>query len=122
MVDCDLEARRLKKFPHDALHEIFFREVAPVCGPNFLTPVPSVWQGFDLSELKLETDDLLARRRKSTARRFLCEVNVTFYRIWFRGVWKDGEATLERNAATPGAKRGVVRPISNRDVARTIIL
>lgn len=101
-VDYDLEAKRLKKFPRGVLREIFFREVAPVCGPNFLTPVPPVWQGFDAGDIKREINELLARRKKSLARRLLCEANISFYRFWLRDVWKKVDAALEKNPAVPG--------------------
>jgi hypothetical protein len=104
-VDYDWEVQRLKSFPRGTLREIFFCEVAPVCGPNFLTPVPPVWQGFDPDELKRDIYDLLARRQKSVARRLLCAANISFYRIWFRDVWKQVEAALERSPVTPAENK-----------------
>ncbi|MEX3955803.1 hypothetical protein C9I57_19720 [Trinickia symbiotica] len=101
-VDYDREARRLKKFPRGALRDIFFREVAPVCGPNFLTPVPPIWQGFDADELKREINELLARRKKSVARRLLCEANITFYRFWLKDVWNKVETAIEKSREEPG--------------------
>jgi len=101
-VDYDREARRLKKFPRGTLREIFFREVAPVCGPNFLTPVPPIWQGFDADELKREINELLARRKKSVARRLLCEANISFYRFWLKDVWKKVETAIEKSPEEPG--------------------
>jgi len=96
-IDYDREVQRLTSFPRRTLREIFFREVAPVCGPNFLTPVPPVWEGFDPVELKRAINDLLARRSRSVARRMLCEANISFYRIWFRDLWKQVEAALDRS-------------------------
>lgn len=104
-VDYDFEARRLGGFPKAVLQDIFFREVAPVCGPNFLTPVPPIWMGFDTDEVKREINALLARRKQSVARRLLCEANILFYRFWLKDVWKAVEAALERTAAAQGAKQ-----------------
>ncbi|PMS22631.1 hypothetical protein C0Z18_04785 [Trinickia dabaoshanensis] len=103
-IDYDFEARRLGNFPREVLQEIFFREVAPVCGPNFLTPVPPIWLGFDAKLVKREINDLLARRKQSVARRLLCEANILFYRFWLRDTWKAVEAALERTLAAQGAK------------------
>ncbi|WP_414448821.1 hypothetical protein AB4851_05800 [Burkholderia sp. 22PA0099] len=100
-IDYDAEAARLARFPFDALRTIFFEDVAPVCGPNLLTPVPPVWLGFDTSTLVAEIRARRARRERSLTHRLRHRAAVLYYRLALADTWKTVAAALERAQALP---------------------
>lgn len=95
-IDYEGEAKRLSGFPIVSLKTIFFREVAPVCGPNLLTPALPVWAGFNLQEAVRKIDALMDRNRRLILAAFMYEAVVIFYRLRFHGIWRDVRAALQR--------------------------
>jgi len=93
-IDFRHEASRLNAFPQDTLREIFFREVAPVCGPNLMTPAPPIWTGFDERWLVHEIRGMLADRSKSHVTRIAYEIRVLYYRFRLAGLWRSIETSL----------------------------
>ncbi|MEK6346345.1 MAG: hypothetical protein V4764_02630 [Burkholderia sp.] len=95
-IDYDAEAARLAHFPAEALRTIFFEDVAPVCGPNLLTPIPPIWLGFDTEALVAEIHARRARCERSLMSRLSHRAAVLHYRLRLGGVWKDVAAALAR--------------------------
>lgn len=98
-IDYDYWAAKIERFPLDTLKEIFFAEVAPVCGPNVLTPVPPVWLGFDTQWAISEIRSRLSRRRNSLIYRLRYDTNVLYYRIRCRDIWDEIESAVLRRRA-----------------------
>ncbi len=98
-IDYDFEAARIRRFPAHVLKDIFFREVAPVCGPNLLTPIPPIWMGFDTHKVVREIRSLLSNKEKSWLRRIGYEADVLYYRYLLAGVWREVERALKRDCA-----------------------
>jgi hypothetical protein len=76
------------------LKEILFNEVAPYCAPNFMTPVPPIWTGFDTEPLISGIREILENSRKSWFAKLRYKVVVLFYRLWFHNIWKEFSAKL----------------------------
>jgi hypothetical protein len=95
-IDYDLEIARIDSYSLNHLKEIFFREVAPVCGPNLLTPIPPVWTGFEPAWLVAEISFNLAMRERSTVSRLSYEARVLYYRIRCADVWAEVEKAVRR--------------------------
>ncbi|WP_206130607.1 hypothetical protein [Burkholderia sp. Ac-20379] len=95
-IDYDAEAAKLARFPEDALRTIFFEDVAPVCGPNLLTPIPPIWLGFDTRALVAAIHLQRAKCERSLTSRLRHRAAVCYYRLRLGGVWKDVAAALER--------------------------
>jgi hypothetical protein len=64
-IDYDREVALIDQCSLSDLKQIFFREVAPVCGPNLMTPVPPVWAGFGADWVVGEISSNLAKRERS---------------------------------------------------------
>jgi hypothetical protein len=47
-------ARIVGNIDIDQIEEIFFNEVAPVCGPNMMCVIPPRWSGFNTEHLASE--------------------------------------------------------------------
>jgi hypothetical protein len=98
-IDYDREVARISRFPTNVLKDIFFREVAPVCGPNMLTPVPAVWAGFDSDWIVSQINSLLSARERSLICRISYETNVLYYRLRLSDVWSEVENAMDRERA-----------------------
>jgi hypothetical protein len=95
-IDHDREAAQISRFPMNVLKEIFFREVAPVCGPNMLTPAPAVWAGFDSAWVVSQINSLLSSKERSLIRRISYEASVLYYRLRLADVWSEVEDAIKR--------------------------
>ena len=82
--------------PYDIalVREIFFTEVAPVCGPNLMAPIPPVWSGFNAESLFASIDELKAGPRKNVWFRFWYCLTLSFFRWQTRKIWKSLEWRL----------------------------
>jgi predicted phosphoadenosine phosphosulfate sulfurtransferase len=78
------------------LEEIFFNEVAPVCGPNAMEVIPPVWACFDPEDLAKCIREMQMRNQKSLFARLKHRIAVKFYRLRFGGYWKEVVAELEK--------------------------
>lgn len=88
----------------DLLKEIFFNEVAPCCGPNFMTPAPPIWTGFDTDRLVQGIREILENYKKSLFGKLKYKTNVIFCRWYFNDIWKeffDKWAEYNKRKATP---------------------
>jgi hypothetical protein len=95
-IDYDHQAAALRRYPLNTLKEIFFREVAPVCGPNLLAPVPAIWSGFDDESVVREIREMLIRRRESRLFRVRHELKVSYLRLRLGDVWSNIEQAIGR--------------------------
>ncbi|MBN3805745.1 hypothetical protein GXB81_22210 [Paraburkholderia sp. Ac-20336] len=95
-IDYDYWAEKIAQFPIEELKDIFFREVAPVCGPNVLTPVPPAWLTFDTEWVVDEIKRNLSKRESSLIYRARYDANVICYRIRCREFWSDVEDAIIR--------------------------
>lgn len=95
-IDYDHWAGKISQYPLPVLRDIYFSEVAPVCGPNLLTPVPPVWQGFDTESVAGQIRENLSRRCHSLPFRLKYDTSVLFYRIACRMFWKPVEQAIMR--------------------------
>ena len=94
-IDYDRHAAKVSAYPIQALKEIFFREVAPVCGPNMLTPMPPVWLSFDAEWVVSEIRNL-QMHRESALYKVGHELKVLYYRATLRHVWSNVEQAIKR--------------------------
>jgi hypothetical protein len=98
-VDCEEEydfiVRRVADVDVAQLEGIFFNEVAPYCGPNLLTPIPPIWQGFDRDALVAGIREMLTRAQGSWFDGIRHKWFVAFCRRYFRNTWKSLSAKLE---------------------------
>ena len=78
----------------DNLKNIFFEEVAPVCGPNLMTTIPPVWSGFNEEQLVDGITEMLERNGRSFVARALHATTSLFMRFWFRSLWRETEERL----------------------------
>ena len=97
---CDTEpnyyyiARVVKGLSMEELKHIFFDEVAPVCGPNLMTPIPPVWSGFNDQQLVADITSMLATNERSFIARAAHAATRLFMRFWFRSTWRETEERL----------------------------
>jgi hypothetical protein len=85
------------------LKEIFFNDVAPICGINFLVgPVPPVWSGFDKDELAKEIREMHNRINSSALLLIKHKLAVSFYRLRFGYYWKNLVTELEKRRTESG--------------------
>ncbi|SDG64977.1 DUF7079 family protein [Paraburkholderia phenazinium] len=98
-IDYEREAAQISRFPINFLKEIFFREVAPVCGPNMLTPAPPVWAGFDSDWVISQINSLLSTKEASLISRVSYEASVLYYRLRLADVWGEVEDATKREHA-----------------------
>lgn len=104
-IDYDREVALIDQYSWSDLKQIFFREVAPVCGPNLMTPVPPVWAGFEPDWVVTEISANLAKRERSWAGRISYEARVLYHRIRCAEVWAEVErAMVRRRANRSGGK------------------
>jgi hypothetical protein len=104
-IDYDREVALIDQYLLSDLKQIFFREVAPACGPNLMTPVPPVWAGFEPDWVVTEICSNLAKRERSWADRISFEASVIYYRIRCADVWTEVEKAFARRQANRlGAK------------------
>jgi len=68
-VEYDYLARKVRGTDPDALYEILYSEVAPVCFTNLVAAVPPVWTGFDPDILRESIEERLAARERNWFRR-----------------------------------------------------
>ncbi|MDE1954872.1 MAG: hypothetical protein KGJ03_04065 [Betaproteobacteria bacterium] len=87
---------RLAEFPLRDLREIFFGEVAIVCGHNLLVTTPSLSEGFDPDWVKREARRVIARRARGVRGRAAYLASRLVYRCLCGGVWREVEAALAR--------------------------
>ncbi|WP_321800891.1 hypothetical protein [Caballeronia sp. J97] len=94
-VDYDCYAGKLTAYPLPELKRIFFREVAPVCGPNMFTAIPPVWLSFD--------DDWVVREIRSRLQgedtglnKLTSNLTALYYRFRINDVWKKVESAIRR--------------------------
>jgi hypothetical protein len=73
----------------DLLKEIFYAEVAPCCGPNFMTPAPPIWAGFDTGHLVQSIREILENSKKSLFGRLKYKAMVISCRWYFNDIWKE---------------------------------
>lgn len=95
-IDFDRHAKNLCQYPLSDLKTIFFREVAPVCGPNMLTPVPPVWLSFDDDWVVREVKMLRAKCNRSAVFRLRHELAVLYFRARLANVWNEIELSIVR--------------------------
>jgi hypothetical protein len=96
-IDYDYWAGKIAHFPLTILKEIYFHEVAPVCGPNVLTPVPPIWLTFDTELVINEIRKNLSRRNQSTMYRLRYNINVLYYRAACHSFWVPVERAIIRS-------------------------
>jgi len=101
-IDYDYWAKKISNYPIHMLKDIYFSEVAPVCGPNVIASVPPVWEGFDAEFVVEEIKANLSRRRGSFFYRLRYDANVLFYRVACRSFWIPVEQAIlrQRNEQT----------------------
>jgi hypothetical protein len=75
-------ARTVGNIDFDQLEEIFFNEVAPVCGPNLMTTIPPIWSGFKPDILANDIREIQIRLQNSLFARIKHELKVAFYRFF----------------------------------------
>jgi hypothetical protein len=100
--DYDALAADLRGVPLDLLKRIFFRDVAPVCGSNMLTPAPPIWTGFDERWLIDAIRDLNARRERGVIARWRVNLDVCFYRVALDFVWKEVAREIVKRRESAG--------------------
>lgn len=96
-IDYDYWAQKISKYPIHILKDIYFNEVAPVCGPNVLTPAPPIWQCFDAESVVKEIKANLSKRRDSFFYRMRYDADVLFYRVACHSFWTPVEQAILRN-------------------------
>jgi hypothetical protein len=96
-IDYDYWASKIAHFPLVTLKEIYFREVAPVCGLNVLTPVPPIWQAFDTEWVVTKIKANLSRCNRSITYRLRYNINVLYYRGTCRSFWVPVERAIIRS-------------------------
>ncbi|WP_297914136.1 hypothetical protein [Thiomonas sp.] len=94
---------RLAEFPLSDLREIFFREVAIVCGHNLWVTTPVLGEGFDPEWVKREAAKVMSWRERG--RGPLGKAGYLATRLLYRwlcgGVWREVEAALARIPGGP---------------------
>lgn len=90
----DEVVRALCIYPICLLKRIFFDEVLPVCGKNLLSPVPSIWTGFEPASLVAEIREMIRRKDQSIMSKIHYHATRTYYRLRLSYVWPDLEARL----------------------------
>ncbi len=87
---------RLAEFPLRDLREIFFGEIAIVCGHNLLVTTPTLSEGFDPDWVKREARRVVARRACGVRGRAAYVASRIVYRCLCGRVWREVEAALAR--------------------------
>lgn len=87
--DYDYIARQVKGVDPDALYEIFYSEVAPVCFSNLAAVLPTVWTGFDSDWLRATIKERLAARNRNWLRRQFDKVLVRWLQYEYDCMWKE---------------------------------
>ncbi|WP_250492794.1 hypothetical protein [Caballeronia sp. GAWG1-1] len=95
-IDYDYQASKICVYPLKELKKIFFREVAPVCGPNALTAAPPIWLSFDDQTVIDEVRKLLLKRDASAFFRLRHELSVLYLRVTLNGIWQEVERAITR--------------------------
>lgn len=95
-VDYEYIADRVKDIDIPQLKEIFFKEVAPVCGPNGMSTVPVVWAGFMKEDLIPSIRSYLRKIKFSPSAWYRYIVFVYFCKWYFKDEWESIVAALEK--------------------------
>jgi hypothetical protein len=114
-IDYDYWTEKIAQFSIEELKEIFFSEVAPVCGPNVLTPVPPVWLSFDTDWVVSEIRSNLSRRDRSLLYRMHYDTNVIYYRIRCREFWAEVESGIIRHRTAQRITSPLVSGVSEEE-------
>jgi len=93
-VDYAYCAEKLRGYPTDELKDIFFSEVAPVCGPNLLSPVPPIWSGFNDEWVVSEIHRRRQRQQSSLVFRMSHRALVLYLRLRLGAVWSEIERAI----------------------------
>jgi hypothetical protein len=94
--DYDYISRKVGDINIDQLKEIFFNDVAPICGPNLMTVIPPIWYPFDKDELANDIREMQERNRNSLIARIKHKLAVAFYHLRFAGYWRDVVIELKK--------------------------
>ena len=93
-VDYEWIASEVADVNPDLLEEIFFKEVAPYCGPNLMSAIPAIWDFFDPDELVSGIREKLAKTKKSWIANLRYKCFVPLCRLHFKYAWKKLSARL----------------------------
>ncbi len=97
----EVEYRYLARVLHGedmaTLRDICFDEVAPVCAPNLMAPVPPVWPGFSPPSLFAAIRDSLEQRRASRFAAFSHRLRRAYLHLRLRDLWREAEKKINRS-------------------------
>jgi hypothetical protein len=96
-IDYDYWASKIAHFPIAILKETYFREVAPVCGSNVLTPISPIWLTFDTEWVTAEIKKNLSRCNNSIMYRLWYNINAFCYRAACHRFWVPVERAIIRS-------------------------
>jgi len=85
----------MSKFPREELKDIFFEEVAPVCGHNMLATIPTIWSGFSSEWVKQEIKRSIKRKKISLFYKIFHSLTVVVFRRIFKKIWCEIEGALD---------------------------
>jgi hypothetical protein len=86
-VDYDSIVERIHGFDLKVLEEIFFCEVAPICGPNLMTATPPIWTGFDGADIAKDIELMLEKRSRSVLFKLRNNAFIFYCRCEFSDDW-----------------------------------
>jgi hypothetical protein len=93
-IDYKCIASRVADIEISKLKEIFFNEVAPVCGPNLMMAIPVIWAGFNKKALSEDIREKLTLIRHSLIAWLRYKGFVFFCRWYFKNEWKEIVAAI----------------------------
>jgi hypothetical protein len=94
-VDYPHIAERIVDVDHSLLKEIFFKDVAPHCGPDAMSNIPEIWEGYSKKKLAEGIREMKTRNEKSFISRLRYICFVAFCRFYFSDEW--GKILTELN-------------------------
>ncbi|MGO2340556.1 MAG: DUF7079 family protein [Psychrobacter sp.] len=80
-------ARRVAHVDVIALKYMLYFEVAPICIGNLLTPIPTIWSGFNEGCLISDIHHHLQRFNTSRFYRFKIKLTAKFYKRFLNHEW-----------------------------------
>ncbi|MFK0378869.1 hypothetical protein [Pandoraea sp. NPDC090278] len=81
--------RHCQPMSDEDIRRAFFYEVAPVLGPQTLSPAPLVWTEFDSDEVIKDVTARIQRRALSPLFHIQCLIGDFACRLWFAFIWKE---------------------------------
>ncbi|MFK0378870.1 hypothetical protein [Pandoraea sp. NPDC090278] len=92
--------RHCQPMTDEDIRRAFFYEVAPVLGPQTLSPAPLVWTEFDSDGVVEDVTARIQRRTLSPLFHMRCLIGDFACRLWFASDWKElAEAIAEERSS-----------------------